>query len=50
MARLCKDCFHFERKCRWLIGVTGDEDHCDWIPSRWHEKLPAEAGESEGGT
>lgn len=30
----CKDCLHFER-CKWLIGINGNETECDWNPSRF---------------
>lgn len=33
---LCKKCIHFER-CKFLIGITGEEDSCDWTPSRFRE-------------
>jgi len=31
----CKNCIHFNRTCRWLLGFNGNEVKCDWIPSRY---------------
>lgn len=30
----CADCHHFER-CKALVDRQGQEDQCDWSPSRF---------------
>ncbi len=34
----CGSCFHFQR-CQWLLSRKGNEEECDWSPSRY---APAE--------
>lgn len=40
----CRDCRSF-RSCKAFIGISGDEAHCDWSPSRFALAPP----EPEGG-
>jgi hypothetical protein len=35
--KTCGDCRHYER-CRFLVGRSLTEQHCDWYPSRFQEK------------
>ena len=34
--KTCADCAHVNR-CRALLGISGAETACDWIPSRFHQ-------------
>lgn len=36
--KTCKDCIHWKPTCEWLISSrTGNENSCDWNPSRFVE-------------
>ena len=30
----CEDCIHIKR-CSWLLGRIGNENYCDWIPTKF---------------
>jgi len=34
----CKSCRHFRFTCSWLLNRTGEEEQCDWGPSRYKKK------------
>lgn len=38
--KTCSDCAHHD-KCKALIGIDGDENACDWVPSRFTQKVTA---------
>jgi len=38
----CYNCYYFTR-CVHLIGIGGQERHCDWSPSRFKEVVVEDA-------
>lgn len=36
----CASCASFEKKCKWLLSLSGEETECDWQPSRYRRLLP----------
>lgn len=34
--KTCSDCVHYDR-CKWLIGILGQEKSCDWYPIKFVE-------------